>query len=140
MQSGAFLKKATARQFRQYCERIGAPIARAPQHIRRLFNPNYVDDVFAVKEYAFDALKLKKDRPESDSRSAISRLAITPRQNRYISWTEGFSKVTAQTPDGPICLTARSLLNCTYSRLNKLLIGSGLKPLYLKHEMTDTAW
>lgn len=36
-------------------------------------------------------------------------------------------------------LTATTVLNCTYSRLNKLLLASGLPPLYLKHELTEMA-
>jgi glycine/D-amino acid oxidase-like deaminating enzyme len=135
---GGLFSKVTARQFRQYCERIGAPIARAPLHIRRLFNPNYVDDVFAVKEYAFDAVKLKQ--------IIMDRLRSYDIEVRYHTEAEsvrqldgGLLRVTVTSPDGPICLTARSLLNCTYSRLNKLLIDSGLKPLYLKHEMTEMA-
>jgi hypothetical protein len=33
--------------------------------------------------------------------------------------------------------TTATVFNCTYSRLNRLLVGSGLTPLRLKHELTE---
>ncbi|MFN2351944.1 MAG: FAD-dependent oxidoreductase, partial [Kiritimatiellia bacterium] len=57
---GRRFSKTTARQFRAFVERFGAPIARASDDIRNLFNPVMIEDVFRVKEYAFDALRLKQ--------------------------------------------------------------------------------
>ncbi|MEO5989268.1 MAG: FAD-dependent oxidoreductase, partial [Candidatus Eisenbacteria bacterium] len=52
---GRNFSKTTAAQFRQFCERVGAPIERAPARIRKLFDPDLVEDVFSVHELAFDS-------------------------------------------------------------------------------------
>src|SRR5690606_13175890 len=50
--------KVTARQFAEFCRRIGAPISRAPQAIRDRFDSDRVEEVFRVEEAAFDAVRL----------------------------------------------------------------------------------
>ncbi len=52
--------QVTARQFRTFCERIGAPIEPAPADVRRLFDRDRIEDVFLVQEWAFDAVRLKE--------------------------------------------------------------------------------
>ena len=51
--------KVSARQYERFFERIGADVSKAPE-ILRLFNDNLIEEVFLVREYAFDATKLKK--------------------------------------------------------------------------------
>ncbi len=52
--------KVTARQFYEFCKRIGAPIEVARGPIRRFFNADLIEEVFAVEEYAFNAAKLRE--------------------------------------------------------------------------------
>ena len=54
------LGKVTAKQFKQFCERIGAYIEPAPNKIARLVNPQHIEAVFTTQEFAFDALKLRQ--------------------------------------------------------------------------------
>src|SRR5262245_42227707 len=56
---GKVLGKVTARQFEQFCHRIGAPCEPAPSRITRWTNPGLVEAAFQTVEYAFDATRLK---------------------------------------------------------------------------------
>jgi hypothetical protein len=50
--------KVTAAQFRIFCERIGAPVENAPPRVRKLFDSDHIEEVFRVRECAFDAARL----------------------------------------------------------------------------------
>ena len=52
----------TSAQFRAFCERIGAPLKAAPKSIAKLFDTDLIEEVFEVREYAFDALALRVER------------------------------------------------------------------------------
>ena len=125
----------TAAQFRQFCERVGAPIERAPAPIRALFDSDRVEDVFRVHELAFDARKLRgrvlADLAEArvDVRTGHEALRVAPA-------VDGL-EVVARASEGEVALTAARVYNCTYSRLNGLLVHSGLPPIRLKHELTE---
>lgn len=135
---GKLFSKVTGEQFRLFCERIGAPIAPAPKEVQRLFNPDLVDAVFSVREYAFDPVKLKEivvrdlDAADIEVRFETEALTVSGAGDSVL-------EVTCQSTGGEDRITASSVLNCTYSRLNKLLVDSGLPSLYLKHEMTEMA-
>jgi len=135
---GGIFSKVTAAQYRQFCERIGAPIAVAPKAIRRLFNHDLIEEVFTVKEYAFDAVKLKEQM-----RSELIEHNIEVRFNteaETVRQVEGsLLEVTCASPEGKTQLSAPFVLNCTYSRINKLLTASGLPHVFLKHELTEMA-
>jgi glycine/D-amino acid oxidase-like deaminating enzyme len=131
--------KVTASQFRHFCGRIQAPCEPAPADVRRLFNPQLVEEVFAVEECAFDAVKLRglvraKLRGAGvDVRlgTAVARLAAGP---------PGAVTVTCQSAGGAeTTLTAREVFVCTYSQTNALLRDSGLPAEALKHELTELA-
>ncbi|HIE4892339.1 TPA: FAD-dependent oxidoreductase [Yersinia enterocolitica] len=49
----------SAKQFKLFCERIGAPCRAAPDNIQSLVNSKYVETVFETKEWAFDTIKLR---------------------------------------------------------------------------------
>jgi glycine/D-amino acid oxidase-like deaminating enzyme len=135
---GRRFSKVTAAQYRQFCERIGAPIAPAPKAVRRLFNPHLVEDVFAVTEYAFDAVKLKEMVREKLRAAGVEVRLDT--EAGTVGGADGAGlAVTCRGPAGDDRITARAVLNCTYSRLNRLLAASGLPTLYLKHELTEMA-
>jgi glycine/D-amino acid oxidase-like deaminating enzyme len=48
----------TAAQFRLFCERIGAPLYPAPRELAHLLDPDLVEAVWRVQEWAFDATRL----------------------------------------------------------------------------------
>lgn len=135
---GNLFSNVTAAQFRTFIERVGSPIERAPQAVRKLFNPNLVGDVFSVREYAFDAVKLKQivARGLQEHRVDV-RLAAEAESVRRTD--VGALEVTFHSETGVERITGNFVLNCTYSRLNKLLVNSDLPPLTLKQELTEMA-
>ncbi len=125
--------KVSARQFRIFCERIGAEISRAPQHVRGLFDQWLVEDVFKVKEFAFDADKLKD----------IMLRQIDSQGVRYQTGSEVVKissrpsgGIMVHTADGGV-VQAGKVFNCAYSLINKINVASGLPAIGLKHEMTE---
>jgi len=135
---GRLFSKVTAEQFRRFCELIGAPTEPAPPEIAELFNPDLVEGVFSVREYAFDPVKLKEITDERLREAGVevrfSTEALTVSQT-----VDSMLEVTVRSQEGIDRITAPSVLNCTYSRLNKMLVESGLPSIYLKHELTEMA-
>lgn len=52
--------KVNAKQFYQMYKKMGAPISQVSAHIKALFDDRLVDEIFKVKEFAFDAKILKE--------------------------------------------------------------------------------
>ncbi len=127
--------KVSSRQFQQFCSLIGAEINAASRETKDIFNDQLVEDVFAVREYAFDAKKLKDLilRRINDAgiklKTAANVIKITqPKAGLLEVWLDnGYS------------YHATSVFNCTYSAINKLNINSKLPAIPLKHELTETA-
>ena len=132
------LSKVTARQFQLVYDRIGAPIAPAPERVRRLFNSKLIEAVFAVQEYAFDADKLAARMARSlDEAGVETRLGW---EVRTLGRTDrGPIVASCMTPSGPREAIAGQVYNCTYARLNQVLSDSSLPTIPLKHELTEMA-
>lgn len=135
---GRHLSKVTAMQFRTFCERIGAPIEPAPRDVRRLFDHDLIEDVFLVREMAFDATRLRA-RVAADLASCSVELRLGCEVVAVRQRTDARLEATLSGPDGAETVTARRVLDCTYSRLNGLRTRSGLEPIRLKHELTEMA-
>jgi glycine/D-amino acid oxidase-like deaminating enzyme len=130
----------TAAQFEQFCRRIGAELKPAPQHVRRLFDEEFVEDVYRVREYAFDAAKLReilRHRLEERGIEVLTRraaLRIVPEPGaRFRVELRNLRSGEAEE------LHCAHVYNCTYSRLNEILARSGLETVRLKHEATEIA-
>lgn len=133
---GSPLSHVSAAQFRKFCDRIGASCETAPDRIRRLTNPHFVEACFSTVEYAFDANKLRK--------IMLQRLEAASVTTRL-----GVSAETIQGKDDRLSLTLKGeeahnetieadhVFNCTYSNLNYLLATSEIAPIPLKHELTE---
>lgn len=133
------LSKVSAHQFRRFCERIGAEIDSAPSRIVSLMNPRHVEAVFAVREFAFDAHRLRdllverlKSLPVT-LRTGVEAQRVFPDPQK-----PGRLTVEARSKDGDTeIFTADHVFNCTYSRLNFVAARSGLQVIPLKHELTE---
>lgn len=135
---GRDLSKVNARQFAAFFRRVGAPIAPAPETIRRLFDPYLVEEVFAVEECAFDAVRLRRRLGQSLGEAGVAvRLGWEVR--RAGPGPDAGVRLWCETPEGPAQIVAGSAYNCTYSRLNRLLADSGLPTIPLKHELAEMA-
>lgn len=133
---GSPLSKVSATQYRTFCQRIGAPCDTAPDRIRRLTNPHYVEACFSTIEYAFDATVIRD--------AMVRRL-----QNAGVELRFGVAAETLQHHNNQLVLTLRHtdgaqedvaaeyVFNCTYSNINYLLGNSRAETIPLKHEMTE---
>lgn len=134
---GRKFSKVTARQFQLFCERIGAPLTAAPTAIKRLFNDELIEDVFCVRECAFDAVKLRQ--------RLLSRLQCQGVEIHCQTEAQSVQPLGDQlcvdclANGASYQLNARFVFNCTYARINKLLQASDLPLIDLKHEITELA-
>lgn len=126
--------KVSAAQFVNFMKRTGAPLQPAPKHIKKLFNPDLIEDVFRVREYAFNAAILA-----DMMRKRLAAAGVEVRlQTEAESFQDTGERLTVQFKNGET-FDADWVFNCTYSQLNVLLKKSGLAPIPLKQELTEMA-
>src|SRR5581483_153627 len=98
-------------------------------------NESLMEEIFCVREYAFDASRLREIL-----RARIEESNITVKYNscvkRIASGKE--DKLALELDDGDH-LIANQAYNCTYSQLNSTLYNSGLPLLPLKNEIAELA-
>lgn len=134
---GRFFSKVSARHFYQFCQRIGADISPAPARIRALFNDNLIEDVFTVKEYAFDSLKLR-----ARIKRELAATGVEVRTGTEVhKITHGAQGIMLELTQGGTTqtLTAGRVFNCGYAHINSVNHRSGLPLVPLKHELTEMA-
>ena len=127
------LSKVSARQFAAHARRIGAPIERASQADRELFDAGRVEDVFVVQEVAFDADKLASE--------VRGELAAEGVDLRLESEVQGIRRQRGGRYDvdlaGGDSLPADIILNCSYASLNQVLRAAGAPAIPLTHELAE---
>ncbi|HEY9225786.1 MAG TPA: FAD-dependent oxidoreductase [Gemmatimonadaceae bacterium] len=136
---GRGMSKITAAQFAQFCQRIGAPVLPAPTSVRKLFDKERIDSVFEVQECAFDAAKLRA-RVQQNLSDARVEVAFETEALRVEDAGPGARvRVTLRRSGETHSVLTDLVLNCTYSRLNRLLADSGAPIIPAKHELTEMA-
>ena len=131
------LGKVSASQFRMFCERIGADCDLAPAKIQKMVNPKLINACFSVKEFAFDAFKLRDIMLERLS-SCDSSIHSGHSAEKVERVGDGLFTHVRNIDTGQIQVHhADHVFNCTYSHLNYLLNNSGIELIPLKHEMTE---
>lgn len=135
---GRMFSKVTAAQFQLFCRRIGAPVAAAPESVRRLFDPATVEAVFRVEEAAFDAVKLRQHLGRQLEGAGVAVKVGTEVQRLQL--LPG-GAIAAHAREGPRAAVYRAglVFNCTYSQLNQLQGDSEAAPIPLKHELAEMA-
>lgn len=122
--------KVSARQFERFFERIGADITRAPE-VKHLFDSKFIEEVFKVKEYAFNTEVLKKrlvrKLGELDVEVAIAE--------KVVDINKAGARIEVVTSKRTV--TASHLINTTYSSINVLNKLAMLPMIPLKHELTE---
>ena len=134
----------TSSQFVQFCSRIGSEIRPAPAHYRRLFNSDLIADVFRVKEFAFDAVRLKDLMWRRLDHAGISVMTQAEVQTvvpgaEFVASGRTRLEVSDLRTGETIWIASNHVYNCTYSGLNAVLHRSGLNRLNLRHEKTELA-
>lgn len=127
------LSKTTAKQFYKFAKQLGAFIAPAPEAVKKLFNPNTIDDVFAVDEIVFDAQILVDALAKRLAKLKIEVL-LGVRVDRVGPGDGGGISITLA---GGRKIWAGAVFNCTYSGINKILRESGLPLLPFKQEFIE---
>jgi glycine/D-amino acid oxidase-like deaminating enzyme len=122
--------KVSARQFERFFERIGADIAKAPE-VKHLFDRRFIEEVFKVSEYAFNADVLKQQLL-----ARLAQLNVTIVTGEPV---EAFSKhgETFEVHTKTHTYESKFLLNTTYSSINLLNKLAALPIIPLKHELTE---
>ncbi len=129
--------KVSAHRFLKMYKMMLAPIEVAPQSFQRLFNKEMIEEVFLVKEVAFDAVKLKDIVREKLEEVSVKILLGTEVERVEESADTGRLRVIIANSND--YFESRHVFNCSYSQINKLLKNSGLPLLPLKHEITEMA-
>ena len=126
--------KVSAKRFHRMFHDMGAPIEPASPSQAALFNPAFVDQAFACREYAFDYSVLRRQlAARLDALDVDLRLATTVE-----SIADTGSAAVARLSDGQE-VAAGTIFNVTYSQINNLLGTAGLAPVGLKHELAEIA-
>ncbi len=134
---GKIASKVNANQFSVFCKRIGAPLQKASKQISSLFDPNLIEAVFKVREYAFDAVKLKKQIIISLDKEGVD-IGLNCRALK-IRQSDTLLKLDYTDKGKESRLISKYIFNCTYSSINQINDASNLKLVALKHELTEMA-
>lgn len=131
--------KVTAKQFERFCQKIDAKIQPANRALKMLFNPQLIEDVFLVEEYAFDTTTLanwaKCELFDSGVQVYLQSrvIAIEQESHQHLAVT-----VQAKCGDKQTIL-CRYLFNCSYSGMNHFEGDFPSTQTELKHEITELA-
>jgi glycine/D-amino acid oxidase-like deaminating enzyme len=125
------LSKVNARQFELFCKKIGAEIAPVNTEVKKKFNPYLVDDVFRVKEYAFDSWKARDILMAKIDEQMIERR----NGEEAIKVSESAEGIAVKTNKAEY--RARRVINCGYSQINKINRASNLPLVPYKHEIAE---
>ena len=135
---GGHFSKVTARQFELFCDRIGAPLAEAPEPVARLFSADWIEAVFEVQEAVFDATMLREGLRHKLEEAKVE-VRLGTEAVRVGKRDDGSLEVTLREGERESRVSARKVFNCTYSRINQLRLNSGLTAIPLKHELAELA-
>jgi glycine/D-amino acid oxidase-like deaminating enzyme len=129
------LSKVSARQFRLFSERIGAFLAPAPAGVRALFSPYMVEDVFRVREPAFDSRVLRSLLVEEIESIGGIDVHLSEEVTRIEHRSD--NSVGVETTKSEY--VGRTVISAVYARINHLHRESGIPELPLQHEVTEMA-
>lgn len=131
--------KVTAKQFKRFCQEIGAKIAPADVKLKQLFDPKLIEDVFLVEEYAFDTLRLAQWAKQELKESGIHVLLETSAKSIQKSAHGGLNLILEDIARNFKTIHCTYLFNCTYSGLNQLQGDYPGSHTRLKHEIAEMA-
>jgi len=120
-------------QFQSFCREVGLPLQRVPGHIRQMFDPARVEDLFLVRECAFDASAIR----EKLARELEAQPNITLLLDRECQRIDFDQNMLALQLRGSASIDAHGAFIVTYANINQLLLTSGLEPLAIKAELAE---
>ena len=131
--------KTNAKQFVNFCKRIGIKIQPAEASQRALFDQRLIEDVFLVEEYVFDCTKLLswiknsllENHVSISLKSCVTSIYQEKNQNSIVNL------ITDQGAKEHI--NCRYIFNCTYSGINQFKGDLAGSVTNIKHEITELA-
>lgn len=126
------LSKVNGRQFVEFSHKIGVEIEVAPKDIKDLFSDRLTDGVYKVREYAFDSYKLRDLLLKRVNEKPGITICSTEEVVKLVEKTKGIEVITDKNT-----YTAKNVISCVYSQLNKLHRNSGIALIPLKHEIAE---
>ncbi len=132
---GRIFSKVTAGQFELFMSRIGAPLAKAPEKIKKIFNPTLTEAVWIAQECAFDYTVLR-----GRLRDDLCKAGIPVMYGIRVVSVHGTAdgRLNTRLSNGSD-MCAGLVFNAAYSGLNLLTAASNLPMIPLKHELTEMA-
>lgn len=127
------LSKVNAQQFWSFSKKIGADIEQVDDGVRSHFSDALIEDVFKVKEYAFDSHRLRDVLLKRITNYDDIAIHIDEEVVQIGRASSGTLVITTDKSS----YTADRIFNCTYAQLNHLHRRSGLPLLELKHEIAE---
>ena len=136
---GKIQSKINRLQFVNFCKKIGAPLFDAEEKITKLFDQNYIDGIFKVREVAFDPVilkdlvKKKLEKARIPIKYNYEVISLKEKEDNKIE-----IKIK-QTSNGNIeTIHSDYVYNCTYSCINNILARSNLEIIPLN--MNSQKW
>lgn len=127
------LSKVNSQQFVSFSRKIGADIEHANKSIKNHFSEYLIEDVFRVKEYAFDSHVLRKLL--LDRIATYDDIHIRTEEEVLLIEKGKLDLLMVKTSDS--IYTTEKVFNCSYAQLNHLHRQSDLPLLGLKHEIAE---
>ncbi|MDB5312101.1 MAG: dependent oxidoreductase [Gemmataceae bacterium] len=126
--------KTTAEQFAESMRRIGAPVEPAADVVRALFDRALVEEVFRVREYAFDSARLAQLMADR-----VRRAGVEVRLNTPVGRVAGLPGGSVRVELAGARVDAGMVVSCAYAQTNAVAAASGLPVIPLKHELAELA-
>jgi glycine/D-amino acid oxidase-like deaminating enzyme len=126
--------KVSPLQFERFCNLIGAPWKPAKAKYLEMFNPQLIEAVYEVEEYAFNSTVLAEMLQQR-----LRVAGVELRLGVEVVAVEADGALTRLMLAGSDEVSARIVFNCTYSGLKQI---PGLREFCsttLKHEITEMA-
>ena len=129
--------KTNAKQFIRFCNQIEVPYEKISKEKNKLFNSLLIEDIFKVKEYAFDVKKLKQSIFQDLINKNIKINFSSEIINIKKSENKKINLVSKEGERLKIYDSFSYVFNCTYSNLTKIDNSFYESSPILKHELTE---
>jgi hypothetical protein len=120
--------------FESFCRKVGIDCSEAPKRIKEFFDPFYIENVYSVKEYAFN-YKILRDEilNKIDSLNIKKYLNTTVDSIQYNHSNSINLQLDGELSDKNYV----HVFNCTYASINIINRNSNIIEVPLVHEMAE---
>ncbi|MFN3453371.1 MAG: FAD-dependent oxidoreductase [Pseudobdellovibrio sp.] len=133
---GKHFSKITTHQFVSFCKLIDLSLEKVEKNVNDMIDYRFVENIFKVKEYAFDYIKIRQLMQEKLDVKNVKILY----NHKVVSLEKNGSDLSLLLDGKHIRnVMAKNIFNCTYSGLNSFHKSSGISVIPLKKEMVEIA-